>query len=112
MRWLLLFAFTQSCHDPEPTDSIFGVEVTHDGAVQFEPKIGSVLVAAIVERSQLKSAIKQRWTALRADQLSNSKILQRVTDVATLLKENGAVQRNNNKWNQDIGVDYDATVSI
>jgi hypothetical protein len=60
---------------------------------------------------QFKSAVKLRWTALRADQLSNSKLLQRVTDAATLLKENGAVKRNYDKWDQGIGVDYDASVT-
>jgi hypothetical protein len=60
---------------------------------------------------QFKSAIKQRWTTLRADQLSNSKLLQRVTDAATLLKENGAVKRNYDKWDKGIGVDYDASVT-
>jgi spore coat protein CotH len=58
-----------------------------------------------------KAAVKQRWTSLRADQLSTSKLLQRVDDTASLLKENGAVKRNYEKWDQNIGVNYDASVN-
>jgi hypothetical protein len=58
-----------------------------------------------------KTALKQRWTSLRTDQLSTTKLLQRVDDTATLLKESGAAKRNYDKWDQGIGVNYDASVS-
>lgn len=65
----------------------------------------------LLEDPQFKTAIKQRWTALRGDQLSNTIMMQRIDGTATLLKANGAVQRNYTKWDQGIGVNYDASVN-
>lgn len=65
----------------------------------------------LLEDPQFRSAVRQRWISLRADQLSTAVLLKRVTDVATMLKENGAVKRNYEKWDRGIGVDYDASVN-
>lgn len=65
----------------------------------------------LLEDPQFRLAIKQRWSALRADQLSTSKLVQRINDAASLLKENDAVKRNYDKWDIGIGVDYDASVN-
>lgn len=65
----------------------------------------------LLEDPQFRSAIRQRWTSLRADQLSTSILVKRVTDAAAMLKENGAVQRNYEKWDRGIGVDYDASIN-
>lgn len=65
----------------------------------------------LMEDPQFKSALKLRWSSLRTNQLSTAALLKRVTDAATLLKENGAVKRNYEKWDQGIGVQYDASIN-
>lgn len=66
----------------------------------------------LMEDPQFRAAVKQRWFVLRAGELSDTRLMQRVTDAAQVLKENGAVKRNYEKWDQGIGVNYDLSVNI
>ncbi len=64
----------------------------------------------LLEDPIFKAAIKQRWAALRTNQYSNGNLIELVTSTAGYLKSNGAVQRNYTKWDQGIGVNYDAAI--
>ncbi|MFZ5973306.1 MAG: CotH kinase family protein [Bacteroidota bacterium] len=65
----------------------------------------------LLEDAQFKTAVKTRWTSLRATQLSNSNLVARVEEAAQYLKTNGAVARNYEVWDQGIGVNYDASIN-
>lgn len=56
-----------------------------------------------------KAALKSRWQTLRAGAFSNAQILGLVHGTATYLQDNGAVDRNYQKW-IGIPVDYPAAV--
>ncbi|MFM8740748.1 MAG: CotH kinase family protein, partial [Cytophagales bacterium] len=61
----------------------------------------------LLEDPLFKTAIKQRWAAVRSNQYSNSNLVEWVNSTAAYLKSNGAVQRNYAKWDKGIGVNYD-----
>ena len=65
----------------------------------------------LLEDPVFKQALKSRWTTLRAKTFSDASVMGRVEQTATYLKDNGAVDRNYNKWT-GITVDYDGEVSI
>lgn len=56
-----------------------------------------------------KAALKSRWQTLRAGAFSNAQVLGLVHGTATYLQDNGAVDRNYQKW-IGIPVDYPAAV--
>jgi hypothetical protein len=64
----------------------------------------------LLEDSQFKAKVKQRWVSLRLSQLSNANLGNLVNTAATYLKSNGAVKRNYEKWDKGIGVNYDASI--
>jgi CotH kinase protein len=64
----------------------------------------------LLEDSQFKTKVKQRWVSLRLSQLSNANLGNLVNTTATYLKSNGAVKRNYEKWDKGIGVNYDASI--
>jgi hypothetical protein len=64
----------------------------------------------LMEDPLFRAAIKARWTSLRSGPLNDILISRLVDDTANFLKTNGAIQRNYEKWDQGIGVDYDASV--
>ncbi len=53
--------------------------------------------------------LKQRWQVLRGNQLANATVLGLVQTTADYLVENGAVERNYNRWS-GIAVDYPQVV--
>ncbi|KRP10531.1 MAG: hypothetical protein ABR93_00415 [Polaribacter sp. BACL8 MAG-120419-bin8] len=65
----------------------------------------------LLEDPIFKQALKSRWTTLRASSFSDASVLSRVEQTATYLKDNGAVDRNYNRWT-GIAVDYDGEISI
>jgi hypothetical protein len=65
----------------------------------------------LLEDPIFKQALKSRWTTLRATSFSDASVLGRVEQTATYLKDNGAVDRNYNRWT-GIAIDYDGEVSI
>ncbi len=56
-----------------------------------------------------RSAIKQRWTELRPNVLSNESLLSKVDENADYLTLNGATSRNYTRWN--MGIDYEQSVN-
>lgn len=65
----------------------------------------------LLEDPQFRAAVKTRWNALRANELSDGKLMQLIDATAQHLKSNGAVERNYKVWDQGIGVDYDAAIN-
>lgn len=57
-----------------------------------------------------KSALKARWQVLRSNVLSNSSIINLVDDTSKYLIDNGAIERNYNRWT-GIPVDYSGAVN-
>ncbi|MFT5021869.1 MAG: hypothetical protein ACI834_000543, partial [Colwellia sp.] len=57
-----------------------------------------------------KTALKSRWQELRAGSLSNNQVLGLIDSTSKYLQDNGAIQRNFNKW-IGIPVDYPLAVS-
>ncbi len=57
-----------------------------------------------------KTALKSRWQQLRASSLSNSQVLGLVDSTSKYLQDNGAIDRNYQKW-IGIPVDYPLVVS-
>jgi len=45
-----------------------------------------------------KAALKTRWTALRSGELQTAELLRTVDEIAANLQDNGATDRNFNKW--------------
>ena len=45
-----------------------------------------------------KTALKTRWMELRSGELQTAELLRTVDDIANNLQENGATDRNFNKW--------------
>lgn len=64
----------------------------------------------MMEDPLFRSALKERWSGLRLSALSNIELLYLVNQTAAYLEDNGAVQRNYNKWDQGIGVDYTSSI--
>ena len=62
----------------------------------------------LMEDSMFKTAVKTRWQALRASELQTATLLKMVDDIAGDLQDNGAIQRNFNKWGS---VDYTQSVN-
>ncbi len=52
----------------------------------------------LMEDPIFKTALKTRWFELRAGELQTAELLKTVDDIATNLQENGATDRNFNKW--------------
>jgi len=52
----------------------------------------------LMQDPQFKSQLKTRWFALRASVFSDDQILGLVDQTATYLIENGAIERNYNRW--------------
>jgi len=57
-----------------------------------------------------KQRLKQRWQSLRQNEFSNDRVLGLVQSTADYLIDNGAIERNYQKWS-GIFVDYPAAVS-
>jgi hypothetical protein len=57
-----------------------------------------------------RNALKTRWSGLRLSTLSNAELLYLVDQTSAYLENNGAVDRNYNKWDQGIGVNYSSSV--
>ena len=56
----------------------------------------------LMEDPVFKSAVKTRWTSLRPGALSTANIFRQIDETIAYLAENGAVERNYNKWNLGI----------
>ncbi len=64
----------------------------------------------LLQDPAFKQRLKERWQSLRGDELSNATVLGKVQDTADYLVDNGAIERNYNRWN-GIAVDYDQSIS-
>jgi hypothetical protein len=64
----------------------------------------------LMEDAEFRTALKQRWTSLRAGTLSNSQLTKLVEDTAIHLQKNGAVQRNYAKWEVNADRTYDQSI--
>ena len=64
----------------------------------------------LMEDPLFRNALKTRWSGLRLSTLSNAELLYLVDQTSAYLENNGAVDRNYNKWDQGIGVDYSSSV--
>lgn len=60
---------------------------------------------------QFKAVVKAKWEELRAGSLSTSVLLRSIDESAGFLIENGAIERNYDKWRLDEGVDYLAAIN-
>ena len=63
-----------------------------------------------MEDPLFRNALKTRWSALRLSTLSNTELLYLVDQTSAYLENNGAVDRNYNKWDKGIGVNYSSSV--
>ncbi len=64
----------------------------------------------LLEDPIFKAALKSRWQTLRAGTLSTAQVLGLVNGTAAYLQDNGAIERNYQKW-VGIPVDYPLAVS-
>ena len=64
----------------------------------------------LMEDPLFRTALQARWNELRQDVLSNLELFELVAQTGDYLMDNGAVQRNYNKWDQGIGVYYPASI--
>ena len=64
----------------------------------------------LMEDPLFRNALKTRWSSLRLNTLSNAELLYLVDQTSAYLQNNGAVDRNYNKWDQGIGVNYSSSV--
>ena len=63
----------------------------------------------LMEDPQFRSELKSRWTELRANTLSTSKVLELTTNTANYLTVNNAIIRNYTKWT---GINYNYNNSV
>ncbi|MFK7979629.1 MAG: CotH kinase family protein [Saprospiraceae bacterium] len=61
----------------------------------------------LMEDPIFKTALKTRWTALRSGELQTAELLRTVDEIAANLQDNGAIDRNFDKWG---AVDYPQSV--
>lgn len=85
--------------------------INYNNHVSNDPWMMPFWWPRLMQDPQFKASVKARWVTLRADKLSDSKLMQLVDATAQLLKENGAVKRNYTRWDQGIGVNYDNAVN-
>ncbi len=64
----------------------------------------------LLEDPIFREAVKQRWTDLRGGVLSSEELLGLVNQTAGYLQDNGAINRNYEKWNIGSPVDYEGAV--
>lgn len=64
----------------------------------------------LMEDPLFRDALKERWTTFRSGPLSTFNLLNMVDETAGYLRENGAVQRNYDKWKITPAVDYNASI--
>ena len=65
----------------------------------------------LMEDRKFRSAVKIRWNSLRGGIMSTASLKAMVDATASYLIENGAVDRNYDRWGKAIGVDYDASIA-
>jgi len=63
----------------------------------------------LMEDPIFREALKTRWAALRSEVLSTGSILGLVDETVAYLQDNGAVDRNYDRWD-GVFVDYDASI--
>lgn len=64
----------------------------------------------LMEDPQFKAVLKSRWTTFRANVLSNNSVIGLIDSTSTYLKDNGAIDRNYNKWT-GVEIHYDDSVN-
>jgi hypothetical protein len=64
----------------------------------------------IMEDPVFRTALKARWSELRLGVLNSGQLLWSVEEAATYLVDNGAVERNYQKWDPGTGFDYTAYI--
>ena len=64
----------------------------------------------MMEDPLFRTALKVRWSELRLGVLSSGQLLWNVEEAATYLVDNGAVERNYQRWDQGTGFDYTAYI--
>ncbi|MAH82924.1 MAG: hypothetical protein CMC21_06715 [Flavobacteriaceae bacterium] len=64
----------------------------------------------LLEDPIFKSALKVRWQVLRSNVLSNSSIINLIDDTSKYLIDNGAIERNYDRWT-GIPIDYSGAVN-
>lgn len=82
--------------------------INYNQFVQRDPWMVPFWWPRLMEDLQFKAAVKTRWTELRAGELQTAELLRTVDDIANNLQENGAIERNFNKWGN---VDYPASIT-
>jgi len=65
----------------------------------------------LMEDPKFRAAVKIRWNSLRGGIMSTASLTAMVDATASYLIENGAVDRNYDRWGKAIGVDYDASIA-
>lgn len=64
----------------------------------------------LMEDPLFREAVKVRWNSLRSGVLSTASLMGMVDQAAGYLQENGAVQRNYERWNPGWEVDYEGSL--
>ncbi|TDQ16565.1 CotH protein [Algoriphagus boseongensis] len=84
--------------------------INYNDYVSNDPWMVPFWWSKLIEDPAFKKKLKERWIFLRKGPLANSNIQGIVDDAVKYLQENGAVERNYQKWDQGIGVNYDQAV--
>ncbi|MEN8201491.1 MAG: CotH kinase family protein [Bacteroidota bacterium] len=64
----------------------------------------------LMEDPRFRDLVKSRWAEMRSTVLSLSEMQWMVDMAASRLRDNGAVERNYNLWDQGIGIDWESSI--
>ena len=82
--------------------------INYNQFVQQDPWLVPFWWPRLMEDPIFRTALKTRWQELRTGALRTSELWQTVDEIANNLQENGAIERNYNKWG---AVDYPASIN-
>ena len=77
----------------------------YNNHVGFDPWMVPFWWPRLLEDPVFQQRLKQRWQALRSNQLSTATVLGLVQSTSNYLVENGAIERNYERWS-GMAVDY------
>ncbi len=85
--------------------------INYNNYVGEDPWMVPFWWSKLLEDETFKQELKERWVFFRKGPLSESNIQGIVDSSVNQLIQNGAIERNYEKWDQGIGVNYEESIS-
>jgi len=88
-----------------------GWVIDYNTYVESDPWMMPFWWPRLMEDPQFRAQVKTRWMELRGGVLSNSAMHAFIDETANYLIDNGGIERNYDKWDRGLNVDYQGSVN-